>query len=80
MSPYPTKKLGENMHKIIKAKFIKKYWFNIVETDHGFAIVNTHRKQNMIDRDDIERTVDFFKTMEEAEHRLEEYEKGIYEN
>lgn len=67
------------MHKIIKARFIKKYWFNIVETEDGFAVVNTHRKQNMIDRDDIEKTVNFFKTMQEAENRLEEYEKGIYE-
>lgn len=67
------------MPKIIKAKFIKKYWFNIVETDDGFSVVNTHRKQNMTDRDDIERTVGFFKTLQEAENHLDEYEKGSYE-
>ena len=63
---------------IIKAKFIKKYWFNIVKTNDGFAIVNTHRKQNMVDRDDIEKTMHFYKTIEDAENHLEEYEKGNY--
>lgn len=66
------------MYKIIKEKFIKKYWFNIVETDDSFNVVNTHRKLNRTDRDDIERTVDSFETVQEAEKRLEEYEKGIY--
>lgn len=63
---------------IIKAKFIKKYWFNIVKTKDGFTIVNTHRKQNMTDRDDIERTIHFCKTIQEAESYLDEYEKGNY--
>ncbi|GEM_PF-4490446 len=63
---------------IIKAKFIKKYWFNIVKTSDGFSIVNTHRKQNMKDRDDIEKTIHFCKTLQEAESYLEKYEKGNY--
>jgi len=70
-------KLSENM-TIIKAKFIKKYWFNIVKTNDGFAIVNTHRKQNMTDRDDIEKTIHFCKTLQEAESFLESYEKNNY--
>ncbi len=60
------------MHKIIKARFIEKYWFNIVETDNGFAVVNTHRGWNMIDRDDIEKTIGFFKTIQEAKNSLNE--------
>lgn len=63
---------------IIKAKFIKKYWFNIVKTDDGFAIVNTHRKQNMIDRDDIEKTIHFCKSIQEAESYLDKYDKQNY--
>lgn len=63
---------------IIKAKFIKKYWFNIVKTSDGFAVVNTHRKQNMTDRDDIEKTIHFCKTLQEAEKYLEDFEKGNY--
>lgn len=59
---------------IIKAKFIKKYWFNIVKTSNGFSIVNTHRKQNMIDRDDIEKAIHFCRTLQEAEDYLEKYE------
>lgn len=63
------------MYKIIKAKFIKKYWWNIVETDSGFAVINTYRKRNMADRDDIERVVVTFSNLEEAEKCLDEYEK-----
>ena len=63
---------------IIKAKFIKKYWFNIVKTSDGFAVVNTHRKHNMIDRDDIEKTIYLCKTIQEAEMHLEKYKKGIF--
>lgn len=67
------------MHKIIKTKFIKKYWFNIVSFDDGFGVVNTYRRRNMVDRDDIEKTIGFFKTKKEAEQYLVEYEKGNYE-
>lgn len=62
---------------IIKAKFIKKYWFNIVQTGDGFAVVNTHREQNR-NRGDIEKTIHFCKTLQEAESYLEKYEKGNY--
>ena len=64
--------------KIIKGRFIKKYWFNIVETSDGFAVKNTHRKYNMIDRDGPETIIHFCKTLQEAENYLEEYEKGNY--
>jgi len=63
---------------IIKEKFIKKYWFNIVKINDGFAIVNTHRKQDRTDRDDIEKTIHLCKTLQEAENYLEKYEKGNY--
>lgn len=62
------------MHKIIKAKFIKKYWYDIVETDNGFSVFNTRRRENQIDRDGIGYEVAFFKTLEEAEEFLEKYE------
>ena len=63
--------LIEDMHTIIKGKFIKKYWWNIVQTDKGFSVVNTHRKQNMKDRDGREEIVKEFKTSEEANNFLE---------
>ncbi|MFH1170749.1 MAG: hypothetical protein V1704_04290 [Candidatus Vogelbacteria bacterium] len=63
---------------IIKAKFIKKYWFNIVKANDGFAIMNTQRKQNMRDRDGIGHMIHFCKTLQEAENYLEKYEKGNY--
>jgi hypothetical protein len=63
---------------IIKSRFIKKYWFNIVKTNDGFAIVNTYRRENRTDRDNIEKTIHFCKTLQEAEGYLEEYEKGNY--
>jgi len=66
------------MHKIIKARFINKYWLNIVQIDNGFALVNTHRGRKMSDRDGIEKVIEYFNTREEAENRLKEYEKGKY--
>lgn len=43
--------------KIISEKFIKSegYWFNVVqEGENTYTIVNTRRKINRIDRDNIE--------------------------
>ena len=67
------------MHKIIKEKFIKKYWFDIIETDSCFSVFNTKRKKNKIDRDGIGHEVSFFKTLKEAEEFLEKYEKDGYD-
>ena len=38
------------MSKIVKTKFIKNFWFNIIQTDNGFHIFNTQRKRNQADR------------------------------
>ena len=64
--------------QIIKKEFIKKYYFDIVKTTNGFVVKNTHRKENMIDRDDIEKIVLICKTFEEAEEYLKKLKKGIY--
>ena len=67
------------MHTIVKEKFIKKYYFNIVQTDDGFSVVNTKRKFNRVDRDGIGYEIKFFKTQGEAEDFLEKHEKGNYD-
>jgi len=67
------------MSTIIKEKFIKKYYFNIVQTDNRFSVVNTKRKLNRRDRDGIEFELAFFNTEKEAETFLEKYEKGSYD-
>ncbi len=69
------------MHKIVKAKFIKKYWFNIIQTENGFYVINTQRKRNQIDRDGIGYMIpeSEFKTLDEAIKFLGEYEKGDYD-
>ena len=63
------------MHRIIKAKFIRDYWYDIIETDKGFSVFNTQRKRNQIDREGIGYEVALFKTLEEAEEFLEKYKK-----
>ena len=67
------------MYKITKSKFIKKYWFNIVETDDSFSVINTRRRKNQIDRDGLGYEIASFKTLEDAEKFLEDYEKNGYE-
>ncbi len=69
------------MHKIVKAKFIKKYWFNVIQTENGFYVFNTQRKRNQFDRDGIGYKVpeSEFNTLDEAVNFLEEYEKGNYD-
>jgi len=69
------------MHKIVRAKFIKKYWFNIIQTEKGFHVFNTQRKRNHVDRDGIGYIVaeSKFNTLDEAIKFLEEYEKGGYD-
>ncbi|KKS73577.1 MAG: hypothetical protein UV46_C0069G0003 [Candidatus Gottesmanbacteria bacterium GW2011_GWC2_42_8] len=69
------------MHKIIKAKFIKKYWFNIIQTENGFYVFNTQRKRKLPDRDGIGYIVPESEcnTLDEAVNFLEEYEKGGYD-
>ena len=67
------------MHKIIKTKFIKKYWFDLVETTDGFSIFNTRRRGNQIDRDGVGYTVEHFKNLDEAVQFLEKYEKDGYD-
>lgn len=62
------------MYKLIKPKFIKGYWHNIVQTDNGFSVVDTQRKRNQIDRDGIGYKVECFKTLEEAKLFLKNYE------
>ena len=59
---------------IIEAKFIKKYWFNIVKTSDGFAVINTYRSQNMEKRNNIEKAVYFCKTIEEAKDYFKKLE------
>ena len=61
------------MHKIIKTKFIKKYWYNIIETDNGFSVFNTYRRENQTSRDGLGYKIAFFKTIEDAEKFLEKY-------
>lgn len=56
--------------KIIKHAVIRKIVWNIVDFGHGFAVVNTHRKENMVDRDNKEESLREFKTLEEAEQFL----------
>lgn len=69
------------MHKIVKTKFIKKYWFDIIQTEKGFHVFNTKRKRNMSDRDGIGYIVpeSEFKTLSEAIIFLDEYEKEGYD-
>lgn len=67
------------MHKIIKAKFIRKYWVDIIETDNGFSVFNTQRRKNQIDRDGIGYEIAYFKTREEAEQFLQRIEDEHYE-
>lgn len=62
------------MHKLIKTKFIKGHWHNVVQTDCGFSVVNTERERNQIDRDGIGYEVECFKTLEEAKLFLKNYE------
>ncbi|OGZ84416.1 MAG: hypothetical protein A2599_00925 [Candidatus Staskawiczbacteria bacterium RIFOXYD1_FULL_39_28] len=62
---------------IVKKYFIKKYYFDIVERDDGFSIVNTHRK-NITDRDGIEEVIFNCKTFEEAERYIDKLKKGNY--
>jgi hypothetical protein len=66
------------MYKIIKSKFIKKYWYDIIETNNGFSVFNTRRKMNQIDRDGLGYEVAFLKTLKEAEDFLEKYDKEGY--
>lgn len=57
--------------KTIDVKVIKSIVWNIIDTGNGFTVVNTHRKENMKDRDNIEESKGEFKTFEEAEKFLE---------
>lgn len=68
------------MHTIVKSKFIRKYWFDIIQTEKGFHIFNTQRKRKLSDRDGIGYIVpeSEFNTLDEAIQFLEEYEKGYY--
>lgn len=63
------------MYKLIKTKFIKGYWHNVVQTADGFSVVNTQRKRNQINRDGIGYEVEYFKTLEGAKQFLEKYER-----
>lgn len=67
------------MYKIIKSKFIKQYWFNIIEVSDGYSVFNTRRRRNMTDRDGLGYEVASFKTLKDAERFLEDYEKEGYE-
>lgn len=68
------------MHTIVKERFIKKYWFNVIQTENGFYVFNTKRKRNRIDRDGIGYMVpeSEFNTLDEAIKFLEDYKKGGY--
>lgn len=68
------------MHTIVKSKFIRKYWFDIIQTEKGFHIFNTQRKRKLSDRDGIGYIVaeSEFNTLDEAVKFLEEYEKSDY--
>ncbi|MCJ7804987.1 hypothetical protein MUP35_04640 [Patescibacteria group bacterium] len=69
------------MYTIVKAKFIKKYWFNIIQTKNGLHVFNTQRKRNQIDRDGIGYMVpeSEFRTLDEAVNFLNEYKKDDYD-
>jgi len=62
------------MSTLLKSKFIKNYWYNIVEFDGGFGVFNTRRKKNQIDRDGLGYEIERFKTLKEAEEFLDNYE------
>ncbi|MEK7559530.1 MAG: hypothetical protein AAB521_04455 [Patescibacteria group bacterium] len=68
------------MHTVVKTKFIKKYWFNIVQTEKGFYVFNTQRKKKQSERDGVGYIVPESEcdTLDEAVNFLEEYEKGGY--
>lgn len=61
------------VHKLIKAKFIKKYWYDIIKNKEGFSVFNTQRKRNQIDRDGIGHEIAFLKTLKRAEEFLNNY-------
>ncbi len=69
------------MNIIVKMKFIKKYWFDIIQTEKGFYIFNTQRRFKQNERDGIGYIVPESEcdTLEEAIKFLEEYEKGGYD-
>ncbi len=67
------------MNTIVYEEFIESegYWFNIEKTGSGmYCVVNTRRKKNMINRDDIPFAVRDFETYEEAKKYLETCIKG----
>lgn len=66
------------MNNIVKIKFIKKYWFDIIQTEKGFYVFNTQRRRKMHKRDGIGYIVpeSDFETLDEAVKFLDEYEKG----
>ncbi len=65
------------INSIIKSKFIKKYWFNIVQSENGFYIFNTQRKRKLSDRDGIGYIVPDSEcsSLAEAIKFLEDYER-----
>ena len=69
------------MHTIVKSRFIKKYWFDIIQTENGFHVFNTKRKWKISDRDGIGYEVpeSEFSTLDEAIEFLNDYEKGGYD-
>jgi hypothetical protein len=69
------------MNKIISSKFIKKYWFDIIQTDTGYHVFNTQRKFKQSDRDGIGYIVSESEceTLNEAKKFLEDFEKGGYD-
>ena len=69
------------MGSTVKSKFIKKYWFDIIQSEKGFYIFNTQRRRNQVDRDGIGYIVSesYFDTLDEAINYLENYEKLGYD-
>ncbi len=65
------------MHTIVKTKFIKKYWFDIIQTEQGFYVFNTQRERKLSNRDGVGYIVPESEcnTLDEAIKFLEDYEK-----